>query len=659
MGLIKLLISFILLPLLFWRGVFRMIGRLLSPLFERRILTIPRVIILLLVPVFFFLSFLATVPITFIPKTILPVLQPEMTWEQVFNYLNSDNPTTGENVWWEMTIDLWKKRTPVFWLTQIPLGGALVALAFVFWRTGWPFERTMRASNDHTHGSSRWRRKSEYNKTLNQTKFDKPEKAGIVVGSRGNTAIQTDPDSKAMGNSNVLIVGSPGSGKSRRVIMPSIWTIGHKKESMIVTDPKGEIYDHTSSWLKDQGYKVILLDLLDPKNGSKYNPLNKVLLNLEKGDIEEATREAWEIGNILAWAYGTGQDPIWPQAEESLIAALCLATALNAPKEARHMTTAYRILTQLGVDGGELLDGWFKSMDGDDIARMAYGTAALSESRTRSSIYTGTSAHLRLFADPSVALMCSESDFNPDEAGVKPMAIFLKMPDEAGARRQIASLFINQTYAGLTNVAREHGGKLPIPVWFLLDEFGNIGKIPSMAEKLSVARSRNIRFVLALQSLAQIEHVYDKKTAEIIFGNCDSWVYLRTADIDTAKEISSKVGTYTVVTKSIQKNKYRPSESEGATSRNLLTPDEVLRWEIGNSLLLQAGQFPAKIPNQDMSRMPGLNTEFVPGKGLETPRVFKPLETWVPNIVFKNETQEDDEKKKIKKKSQNEKKAAF
>ncbi|KUO52341.1 MAG: hypothetical protein APF76_04715 [Desulfitibacter sp. BRH_c19] len=646
---LKLIVGFVLLPFLFWKKVFFIIGKILGPLFEKRILTIPRIIVLLLVPLFFIASFIGSVPILYIPKTILPVLQPEMTWEQVFSYLNSDNPVTGENIWFEMTIKLWKDRPPQFWLSQIPLAGALLALAFIFWRTGWPFEKSIRASKDHTHGSSRWRKTSEYRSTLNQTKCSEPDKAGIVVSSKGKNALVTNPDA---GNPHTLIIGATRSGKSRRVIMPSIWSIGHNKESMIVTDPKGEIYEHTAAWLEKKGYEVILLDLLNPKEGNKYNPLSKVLINLERGDVEEASREAWEIGNILAWAYGTGNDPIWPQAEESLIASLCLATAINAPEDARHMTSAYRILTQLGADGGELLDGWFKSMDGNDIARMAYGTAALSESRTRSSIYTGTSAHLRLFADPSIAMMCSESDFNPDEAGIKPMAIFIKMPDEAGARRQIASLFVNQAYAGLANVARDNGGKLPVPVWFLLDEFGNIGKLPNLAEKLTVAAGRGIRIILAIQAKAQLEHVYGKQTAEIVLGNCDTWIYLRTADNDTAREISNKVGKYTVVTKSIQKNKYRPSESEGSTGRALLTPDEVLRWEIGNCLLLQAGQFPAKIPIQDMSSWPGLSEVFRPATKKAKNRTYKNVTTWVPNIVFKDEKDTGIEEPKLKNKTE-------
>ncbi|MBC7337205.1 MAG: type IV secretory system conjugative DNA transfer family protein, partial [Clostridia bacterium] len=211
--------------------------------------------------------------------------------------------------------------------------------------------------------------------------------------------------------------------------------------------------------------------------------------------------------------------PIWPQAEESLIAALCLAVSLEAPPEARHMATAYRMLIEMGARGGQSLDTWIESLPPSHPARLAYGTAGLSESRTRSSIYTGTAAHLRLFADPGVAWMCAESDHDPGEAGTRPMAIFLMIPDEAGARRDIVTLYVAQAYSSLASVARRHGGMLPVPVWFLLDEFGNIGRLPAAPEKLTVAAGRGIRFILAVQSLAQIEHVYGAKAAEIIAGN--------------------------------------------------------------------------------------------------------------------------------------------
>jgi type IV secretion system protein VirD4 len=612
-------------------------GKIIRWCMERKILTIPRIIILLFMPVLAFLDFLGIVPVYMLPKTIWPPLTPEMTWSELFKYLNTPTPD-GKVIWWHKTIELFTERPPGFWLAQLPFALLCAVLLVLFWRTGWPNKRDVYASKRNTYGSSRWRKTGELKNTLYKTSFRKPQKAGIVVGSQGNTAWLTDPGKL---NPHTLIIGATGSGKSRRVIMPSVWTIGNVGESMIISDPKGEIYEHTSGWLKEKGYNVVLLDLLEPTRGSRWNPLSRIASNYMAENIEEASREAWEIGNILAWAYGAGQDPIWPQAEESLIAALCLATVIEAPEGAKNMTSAYRMLTQMGMRGGESLDGWLENMPHSHPARMAYGTAALSESRTRSSIYTGTAAHLRLFADPSIAWLTSKSDFDPTEAGRKKTAIFLLMPDEAGARRHIASLFVNQVYAALSNTARKNGGKLPVPVWFLLDEFGNIGKIPNIAEKFTVARSRNIRFVLAVQAKAQLEHVYDRKTAEIIMGNCDTWLYLRTADVDTAREISQKTGRYTVHTKSVQKKKYA-SETVGETSRELLTPDEVLRWKTGYTLLLQAGQFPAKLPIRDMSELPGIKEAFLPGpvEEREIPQEEMQVKTWVPMVYVQNEVSE-------------------
>lgn len=434
-------------------------------------------------------------------------------------------------------------------------------------------------------------------------------KGGIVVGSNERHAWITNPE---VGNPHVIIIGATRSGKTRRVILPSIWVLGNAGESMILSDPKGELYQYTSKWLKSKGYEVILIDLLKPSRGNQWNPLDIIIKSLDRGDEEEAVRQAWELGNMLAWSKGEGNDPIWPQAEESLMSALFLATAIEAKEGQKHPASAYTLLINLGINGGDELDAYFSNLSVDHPARMAYGTAALSESRTRSSIYTGTAAKLRLFGETGISWLCSKSDHNPKSAGEKPTAIFLLLPDEAGARRDIASMYVNQAYSSLVSLAREKGGKLPIPIWFLLDEFGNIGKIPNLPEKLTVSAGRNIRFVMAVQSLAQIEHVYGKKAAEIIEGNCDSWIYLRTTDLGTAQTLSRMTGQFTVKTKSIQKRKVNVSESEGTTSRFLLTPDEVLRWKMGESLLLQAGQYPARMLLQDLSKWKSASQAFQP-----------------------------------------------
>lgn len=619
---------------------------LLRWLVRRRILTWQRFAVVHVLAALAFADFLFTPILYMLPKTIWPPLHPVMTWGQVVEYLGYIAPGDTAPRMLHMALDLFKTRPAGFWLTQVPWALAAYPLLAWAWRSGWPARRgEPEAARQAVHGSARWRRPGELKTTLHVVTQDRPGAAGVVVGSERGRAWLTRPE---VGNPHVLLVGATRSGKSRRVILPTIWTLAHAKESMILTDPKGELHAHTAAWLKSQGYAVIQLDLLAPARGNRWNPLEAVSKAAEEGDLEEASRLAWEIGHILAWSAGPGTDPIWPQAEESLIAALCLATSLEAPPEARHMATAYRMLTEMGARGGQSLDAWIESLPPAHPAKQAYGTAALSESRTRASIYTGTAAHLRLFGDPGVAWMTAASDHDPAEAGLKPTAIFLLLPDEAGARRDIASLYINQAYGALAGVARQNGGQLPVPTWFLLDEFGNIGKLPNMAEKLTVAAGRGIRFVLAVQALAQVAHVYGEKASEILIGNCDTWLFLRTSDVDTAKVVSQKAGTYTVKTMSVQRRPGTwslPGGTEAAAARPLLTPDEVLRWPAGQALLLQAGQHAARLPLADLSAWKEASKAFRPAEVPDRPPRVGEVPTWVPELPEpEQEKQEKDAK---------------
>ncbi|WP_422445381.1 VirD4-like conjugal transfer protein, CD1115 family [Thermoanaerobacterium sp. DL9XJH110] len=602
-------------------------------LWSKKIVTIPRLIILFFVlPVFALVDYIGLAFVYMVPKVVWPPIKPAMTLEEAVNYLAAKTlaPGTGYTNHFVITQRLFAERPLEFWLAQIPFIFILCIILIIFYRTGWPYRRpALLMSREITHGSSRWRKPGELSRTLAKVDTERPAAAGIVVGSEGSTAWVTKPD---VGNPHTFIIGSTRSGKSRRVYMPSIWTIGNALQSMIFSDPKGELFQHTSSWLRQKGYDVILIDLLRPSRGNRWNPLEVINRALKEGDEEEAVRQAWELGNQMAWSKGPGNDPIWPQAEESLIAALFLAVAMEAPEGQKNPASAYSLLMDLGANGGEELDNFFARLPSGHPAKMAYGTAGLSEERTRSSIYTGTAAHLRLFSETGIAWLCAESDHDPKTAGLKPTAIFLLMPDEAGARRDIAAMYINQAYSSLAQLARDNGGSLPVPVWFLLDEFGNIGKVPNLAEKLTVAAGRNIRFVLAVQGIDQVEKIYGRQEAKIVTGNCDTWIYLRTNDPSTKEEISRMAGTFTVRTKSMQKRRMDVSESEGSAQRYLLTPDEVGRWQQGNSLLLQAGQYPARLTLQDISAWKAAYRAFFPRIDMPEAKPIDKNNIWLPNI---------------------------
>jgi type IV secretion system protein VirD4 len=166
-----------------------------------------------------------------------------------------------------------------------------------------------------------------------------------------------------------------------------------------------------------------------------------------------------------------------------------------------------------------------------------------------------------------------------------------------------------------------------------LDEFGNVGRLPGIAEKLTVSAGRGIRFLLAVQSLAQIDHIYGPQVREIITGNCDTTLFLRAADEQTAAAISRKAGMYTVTTTTLQRRAGMGiagvSGSEGATGRPLLTPDEVLRWPLGEALILQAGQYPARLPLADLSAWRAASAAFQPAAPTAV-RPVAPPPTWCP-----------------------------
>jgi type IV secretion system protein VirD4 len=405
---------------------------------------------------------------------------------------------------------------------------------------------------------------------------------------------------------------------------------------MVISDPKGELFKFSSGYLKRLGYKVILIDLRDPYRGNRWNPLLSVASALQDGDYSTASQTAWDIANIITNQQPYHGDPIWPQSQESLTAALILAVASFAPDDCRHIGSAYEILHRLGAKGGDMLDEYFRSLPKGHPASSAYGVAALSEDRLRSSIFTGTAAQLRLWADPAVVWLTSHQGHDLDIAGREKAAIFIVIPDERGTRNVLATLYIAQSYQALVDLANRNGGKLPQKVNFLLDEFGNLPPIPEFDRKITVAAGRGMRFLLAVQDLSQIKAKY-KDLSQTITGNCATWVYILTTDLDTAKVISGKTGQYTVRTESyssqVRHTDYSHGTTEGLTGRPLLLPDEVLRWPADRALILQARCNPAWLPLPDLSEWPAAKdlTPYISSEGKEKEVVTAPP-VWVPGV---------------------------
>lgn len=473
------------------------------------------------------------------------------------------------------------------------------------------------------HGTARWRRPEEIRRTLARVPVrplldgtaSRPPPAGVVVGAagRGRRMATWLAIPSAATNPHVLVVGSPGSGKSRRLVLPTLWFLGHAGASVVVTDPKGELYAATAGYFQRQGYLVRTLNLIDPARSDPYNPLAAVAEAAAAGDLDYASQLAWDLAHTLvtgdaAAADPYGKDPFWAQSAEALIASIALYVATHAPPDARHMASVYHTLATAGADTGAELDLLMDSLPDDHPARQAYGTVRLSQDKTRAGVLTTAASKLRLFADPAVARMTARQDYRLDDPGHRPAIVYLLLPDDRSTRNPVAALYIAQLYSALVRLAQESGGRLRVPLYWVLDEFPNVGKIRDWDKMVAVMRGRGMAAVMILQALPQLAARYGKETASVIAANCDTWVLLRTTDRDTAKEISEKLGHYTIRTRtgSTTTRRYDLSTgtSEHLSGRSLLTPDEVLRWPAGQALLLQAGQHPVRLPLPDLSAWP-------------------------------------------------------
>lgn len=406
-----------------------------------------------------------------------------------------------------------------------------------------------------------------------------------------------------------LIVGATRSGKTRRIILQSIWNIARFGESMIVSDPKGELFYYTKDYLEQEGYEVVDFDLRNPARSRHYNYMQPILDAVERGDIPTAIDYTWDM--VAVFVGETKGEPLWQNGESSTIAAAILIVALDAPPQCRNMANVYFFISymcQADEEGKMPLNKYLERMPDSHPAKGVFAMAQIASWRTRSSFFTSALGSLKLFANWNMAELTSKSDFSFDSMGTKKTAMFLIIPDEKTTLYGLASIFVNQAYISLVRQADRNGGRLPVDMNFLLDEFGNFPRIPSFGSMLSVGAGRGIRFHIVLQDFQQLKKNYEKDY-DNVKGNCQLWIYLKSPNKDTQEEISKKLGNYTV-----QVNSANSSSTSGKTAsssysansalthRALLTPDEVGRLQSPYSLVMLSGEYPAIMQSPDLSR---------------------------------------------------------
>lgn len=381
-----------------------------------------------------------------------------------------------------------------------------------------------------------------------------------------------------------LCIGATRSGKTRTVVLESIGTIALAGESMILSDPKGELYAYTYPFLERLGYEVIAIDFKNPEKSSRYNFLQPIIDAVDNNDVAKAIDATWDLTSQLVGE--PKGEMIWTDGEASIIASAIMSVVYDNKddnnRKYQNMTNVYYFISEMCKATGNTMPiiEYVKKLNPSHPAKALLAISEVAPSKTRGSFYTAALTTLRLFTNPLINSMTNVSDYNPKETGSKKRAIFIILPDEKTTYYTLASLFVSQHYIELVKSADERGGRLKNRVNFLLDEFGNFATIPDFSNKLTVGGGRGIRFNLFLQSFAQLDDKYGKEVAKTIKGNCENWIYLQADDIDTLEEISKKLGNYTVSTYSLSASQAKfstPSSSQSInlTHRALLAADEI------------------------------------------------------------------------------------
>ena len=305
-------------------------------------------------------------------------------------------------------------------------------------------------------------------------------------------------------------------------------------------------------------------------------------------------------------------EPIWVNGEMSVIKTAIMAVVLEnkGKRQYQTLTNAYYFVAEMfkaDEDGEMLIDKYMKNKKADDPIRKFFAIASTAPSKTRGSFVAAALSTLQMFVSDYVADTIQKSDFDLRDFATKKTALYVLLNDDKITYHKLASLLVQQIYTAIVDTSRNSGGELSIRMNFILDEFSNFTKIESFQSMLTVSRSRNCRFVLAVQSIfGQLEEKYGKEGTQNILDNT-VLIYLKSSNIDTANKISEKLGTYSAQSYSESSNSNiksdKSSSSMSIISRKLLTADEVLKIESPYILVMIAGQQPALLNVPDISKM--------------------------------------------------------
>ena len=407
-------------------------------------------------------------------------------------------------------------------------------------------------------------------------------------------------------NKNILVIGGSGSGKTRFFCKPSLLQ-GHS--SYVCTDPKGTLLPEIGTFLERQKYRIKCLNLINFKKSMRYNPLayirsekdilklvNALIMNT-KGEGDKAGEDFWVKAERLYYSALIGY--IWYEAPEEEKNFITLLDLINA-SEAREDDEEY----QSPVD---LLFAQLEEKDPDHFAVKQYRKFKMAAGKTLKSILISCGARLAPFDIKELRDLMETDELELDTLGDSKSALFVIISDTDSTFNFVAALMYSQLFNLLCDKADDfYGGRLPVHVRLILDEFANIGQIPNFDKLIATIRSREISASIILQSQSQLKAIY-KDNADTIVGNCDSTLFLGGKEKSTLKEISELLGKETI-------DSYNQSENRGSQishglsyqklGKELMTQDELAVMDGGKCIFMLRGVRPFLSDKYDLTRHP-------------------------------------------------------
>lgn len=463
-------------------------------------------------------------------------------------------------------------------------------------------DRNFTYSAKGTYGTSGWMSRREMAGVLDLVS-DLRRHHGVILGLLDGKAVCVPEGTRL--NSNLAVYGASGSMKTRSFCMNRILQGVSRGESLIICDPKSELYEKSSEYLQEKGYTVRVFNLVNPENSDSWNCLAEI-------EGQELMAQLFVDVIIKNTANGSKGDHFWDSAEMNLLKALVLYVDQGYTPENRNMGQVYRLLT---LNSETALNSLFDVLPTNHPAKAPYSLFKQASDTVRSGVIIGLGSRLQVFQAELIKKITARDEIDLELPGQKPCAYFLVTSDQDSTFDFLASLFLSFVFIKLVRYADKNceGGKLPVPVHVLGEELTACGTIPDLSRRLSVIRSRNISMSCVFQNLAGLQNRYPLNLWQEILGNCDVQLFLGCTDPLTAEFVSSRTGLASVAVSSKSKqlgtwriSNYTPEfrETSGVGKRPVLTLDEVLRLPIDQALVIIRGKKILKVDKMDYSKHP-------------------------------------------------------